>query len=90
MGKGYATEGSQALLETAFTELGVRLVWGESMCSNLLSQKVMEKAGMTIAESIPNPDDMLMVEGAERGGLRHDMSKEQWEQRQPGAERDTR
>jgi len=33
-GKGYATEGSRALLGEAFTELGVRLVWAETMSVN--------------------------------------------------------
>ncbi len=84
--KGYATEGSQALLEKAFTELDVRLVWGETMCVNLPSQKVMEKAGMTIAKSVPTPDDMLMVEGSELGGLRYEIAKERWEQLQPERE----
>ena len=81
-GKGYATEGSQALLAKAFTELDVRLVWGETMCVNLPSQRVMEKVGMTVADSIPTPDDMLMVENAELGGLRYEIVKEQWEQQQ--------
>lgn len=85
-GKGYATEVSRALLEKAFTELNVRLVWGATMCVNLPSQKVMEKAGMTLAESIPTPDDMLMVEGAEFGGLQYEIAKEQWERQQQGAE----
>lgn len=78
-GKGYATELSRALLAKAFTELDVRLVWGETMCVNRPSQKVMEKAGMTIAKSIPTPDDMLEVEDAELGGLRYEIAKEQWE-----------
>ena len=30
-GKGYATEGSRALLGKAFSELDVRLVWGATM-----------------------------------------------------------
>ncbi|MEW2260641.1 GNAT family N-acetyltransferase [Streptomyces sp. NPDC047869] len=33
-GKGYATEGSRALLGKAFTELGVRMVWAETMAVN--------------------------------------------------------
>jgi RimJ/RimL family protein N-acetyltransferase len=85
-GKGYATEVSQALLAKAFTELDVRLVWGETMCVNLPSQKVMEKAGMTMAKSVPTPDDMLGVEESELGGLRYEIAKAQWEQQQPRAE----
>ena len=47
-GKGYATEVSAALLAKAFTELDVRVVWGETMALNRASQKVMEKVGMTV------------------------------------------
>ena len=79
-GKGYATEGSQALLSKAFTDLEVRLVWGATMTVNRASRSVMEKVGMTVAESIPTPDDMLMVEGAELGGVVCTITKEQWEQ----------
>ena len=78
-GNGYATEGSRALLRKAFTELDVRLVWGDTMSLNLPSQRVMEKLGMTVAETLPTPDDMLTVEGSELGGLRYRISKEQWE-----------
>ena len=79
-GNGYATEGSRGLLRKAFVELDVRLVWGETMFANLPSQKVMEKVGMTVAEAIPTPDDMKMIERSELGGLRYEIAKEQWEQ----------
>lgn len=80
-GKGYATEGSRALLSKAFSELDVRLVWGATMSVNLPSQKVMEKVDMTLAESIPTPENMQMVEGSELGGVRYEIAKEQWERR---------
>ena len=79
-GKGYATEVSLALLRKAFTELDVRLVWGETMARNVPSQKVMEKVGMHVAKEVPTPDDMLLVEGSEFGGLRYEITNEQWEQ----------
>ncbi len=79
-GKGYATEGSRALLNKAFTELDVRLVWGATMSVNHSSQKVMAKLGMTVAGAIPTPEDMQMVEGAELGGVLYQIAKEQWEQ----------
>ncbi|MFH8338444.1 GNAT family N-acetyltransferase [Streptomyces sp. AM6-12] len=80
-GKGYATEGSRALLRKAFTELGVRMVWADTMSVNRGSRNVMEKVGMTLAESIPTPPDMAKVEGAEFGGVRYEITKEQWERR---------
>ncbi|MFQ3556042.1 GNAT family N-acetyltransferase [Streptomyces gramineus] len=46
---------------------------------------VMEKLGMTLAENIPTPDDMMAVEGAEHGGVRYEITKEQWEGRQASA-----
>ncbi|MCG7288014.1 GNAT family N-acetyltransferase, partial [Cellulomonas sp. ACRRI] len=50
-GRGYATEVSSALLAKAFTDLDVRVVWGATMALNRPSQRVMEKAGMTVAQT---------------------------------------
>ena len=79
-GRGYATEGSRALLGKAFTELGVRTVWAETMSVNHGSRNIMEKLEMTLVDTIPTPPDMEMVEGAEHGGVRYEITKEQWEQ----------
>lgn len=77
-GKGYATEGSRALLEKGFTELGVQTVWAATMTVNLPSQRVLDKVGMTVAERIGTPDFMLAVEGSELGGLRYELDREAW------------
>ena len=53
-GKGYATEGSRALLAKGFTELGVRRVWADTMALNDRSRKVMAKVGMTMTGT-PKP-----------------------------------
>lgn len=79
-GRGIATEVSAALLEKAFTELDVRMVWGETMALNVTSQRVMEKVGMVVAKNLDTPEDMMMVEGADLGGFRYEITKEQWEQ----------
>jgi RimJ/RimL family protein N-acetyltransferase len=78
-GKGYATEVSTALLGKAFAELDVRVVWGDTMFLNRPSQHVMEKVGMAVTETLGTPDDMLAVEGSELGGLRYEITKDQWE-----------
>lgn len=78
-GKGYATEGSQALLTRAFTELGVRMVWAETMTVNHGSRNVMKKLAMTLTDTLPMPDDMATIEGAEHGGVRYEITREQWE-----------
>lgn len=79
-GNGYATEGSRALLAKGFTELGVRLVWAATMSLNDGSRKVMEKIGMTMTGTLETPPDMQMVEGAEHGGVRYEITKKQWGQ----------
>ncbi|KIF77873.1 GCN5 family acetyltransferase [Streptomyces sp. 150FB] len=79
-GKGYATEGSRALLRKAFTGLGVRMVWAETMAVNEGSRNIMQKLEMTLADTIPTPSDMEMIEGSEHGGVRYEITKEQWEQ----------
>ena len=80
-GKGYATEGSRALLGKAFAELGVRVVWAETMCVNEASRKVMEKLGMTVTDTLDTPPDMQMIEGAEHGGVRYEITESQWAHR---------
>ncbi|MFJ9417795.1 GNAT family N-acetyltransferase [Streptomyces sp. NPDC101227] len=79
-GKGYATEGSRALLAKAFMELGVHTVWAATMSVNHGSRNIMEKLGMTLAGTLPTPPDMERVEGSEFGGVRYEIAKEQWEQ----------
>lgn len=44
-GKGYATEGSVALIRSAFHEFRVRRVWAQTMAVNHASRRVMEKSG---------------------------------------------
>ena len=50
-GKGYATEGSRALIRKGFTELGVRRVVAETMAVNTASRRVMKKAGLRLVRT---------------------------------------
>ena len=45
-GRGYATAIARALLEIAFTDLGLRRVTAECFADNVASWRVMEKVGM--------------------------------------------
>ena len=63
----------------AFAELDVRVVWGETMALNVASQHVMEKVGMAVTQTVETPEDMMAVEGAELGGYRYEITREQWE-----------
>ena len=88
-GRGYATEGSRALIRKGFSELGVRRVVAETMAVNIASRRVMEKAGLTLERTFhrswPNP-----IEGAEQGEVEYAFTKADWERQQAaGRERGT-
>jgi RimJ/RimL family protein N-acetyltransferase len=50
-GRGYATEGSLALIDKAFTELRADRVYASTMAVNVASRRVMEKAGTGAPDS---------------------------------------
>lgn len=54
-GRGYATEGSRALIRKGFTEFGVQRVVAEAMAGNQASRRVMEKAGLTLVRTFRQP-----------------------------------
>ena len=65
-GNGYATEGSLALIRKGFTELGVRLVFAETMAVTLASRRVMEKAGLRYVRTF-HQDWPYRIPGDEHG-----------------------
>lgn len=50
-GKGYATEGSRALIRKGFTELGARRVFAITYQDNVASRRVMEKSGLRLVRT---------------------------------------
>jgi RimJ/RimL family protein N-acetyltransferase len=85
-GKGYATEGSRALIRKGFTEFGVQRVVAEAMAVNLASRRVMEKAGLTLVRTFHQPWP-YPIEGDELGDVEYALTKANWEQ-QDQARRD--
>lgn len=73
-GKGYATEGSRALIRKGFTELGVERVVAETMVVNLGSRRVMEKAGLTLVRTF-HRDGLDAIEGSEHGVVEYALSR---------------
>ncbi|HYB17467.1 MAG TPA: GNAT family N-acetyltransferase [Streptosporangiaceae bacterium] len=51
-GRGYATEGAQALIQRAFSELGVSQVVATTMAVNSASRRVLEKAGLRYVRTV--------------------------------------
>jgi RimJ/RimL family protein N-acetyltransferase len=81
--KGYATEGSRALITMGFTDLGVERVFGHTMTVNAASRRVLEKCGMTLVRTTAyeGPD---VIEGSEHGEVEYALTKPEWQARAAG------
>jgi RimJ/RimL family protein N-acetyltransferase len=85
--KGYATEGSRAVIDLGFTELGVERVFAHTMTLNAASRHVLEKCGLTLVATTPY-DGPFDIEGAELGQVEYALTKVEWEAGQaPGGGR---
>lgn len=80
-GKGYATEGSRALIRKGFAELGVRRVFAETMAVNLASRRVMEKSGLSYVRTF-HEEWPYRIEGEEQGDVEYSLGKDEWESRE--------
>jgi RimJ/RimL family protein N-acetyltransferase len=80
-GKGFATEGSRALIHKGFTEFGVRRVTAYTMSVNKASRGVMEKSGLSFVRTFHQewPD---VIEGAEHGDVEYALTRDDWERAQ--------
>ncbi len=76
-GRGFATEGSRALIERAFTDLGARRVWAETMTVNAASRRVMEKAGLRFIGPVFH-DWPEKLPGDEFGDVMYTVTRDQW------------
>jgi RimJ/RimL family protein N-acetyltransferase len=68
-GRGYATEGSRALIAKAFGELGVRRVHAETMVVHSASRAVMERAGLRYVRTFHQPIP----------GVEYALTREEWD-----------
>jgi RimJ/RimL family protein N-acetyltransferase len=76
--KGYATEGSRALIGMGFTDLGVERVWGHTMTANAASRRVMENCGLTLVRTAPYQGTDI-IEGAEQGEVEYALTRAEWQ-----------
>ncbi len=79
-GKGYATEGSRALIRAGFTEYGVERVVAETMAVHTASRGVMEKAGLRLVRTFHQPWP-CRIEGDEHGDVEYALSRADWHDR---------
>lgn len=76
-GKGYATEGSRALVRHGFAELGVQRVYAETMTVNTGSRRVMEKAGLRFVRTF-HQDWPQEIPGGEHGDVEYALTLDEW------------
>jgi RimJ/RimL family protein N-acetyltransferase len=75
--KGYATEGSSALVDQAFRELGAQRVYAETMTVNAASRRVMEKVGLKYIRTfhLEWPEE---IEGTAEGDVEYALTRAEW------------
>jgi len=82
-GKGYATEGSRALVRKGFTELGVQCLIATTDRVNHASRRVMEKAGLTLIRTFRFDDPWpCLPEGPEQDGVDYALAGADWEKQE--------
>ncbi|GGQ68374.1 GNAT family N-acetyltransferase [Couchioplanes azureus] len=77
-GRGFATEGSRALIDKGFTDLGVERVTANTMAVNTGSRRVMEKAGLRFRRNFTG-DWPEAIEGSEHGEVEYELTRVEWE-----------
>jgi RimJ/RimL family protein N-acetyltransferase len=79
-GRGYATEGARALVDKAFTDLGLDRVRAETMVVNTRSRRVMDNAGLRYVKTFfaDWPD---RIPGDEQGDVEYAVTRQEWERR---------
>ena len=82
-GQGFATEGSEALINKGFRELGVTKVVATTMSVNVRSRRVMEKVGLRFEMEFVYPGEPFPGWSAEDCmEVKYGMTREQWLARQ--------
>jgi len=76
-GRGYATEGSRALIDKGFAELGAERVVASTMVVNLASRRVLEKSGLRFVRVFHQPWP-YSIEGEEEGDVEYALSRQEW------------
>jgi RimJ/RimL family protein N-acetyltransferase len=77
-GRGFASEGSRALIDMGFERLGVERVHASTMAVNVGSRRVMEKVGMRFLREF-HADWPMRIPGDEPADVEYAIDRAQWE-----------
>ena len=78
-GKGYATEGSRALIDKGFAEHGVERVVAYTMAVHVASRRVLENAGLRYVRTSYQPWP-YPIPGDEEGDVEYALTRSEWEE----------
>lgn len=78
-GRGYATEGSQALIDHGFAATDINRVVAETMVVHTASRRVMEKSGMRLVRTF-HAEWPVRIPGDEFGDVEYAITRDQWAQ----------
>jgi RimJ/RimL family protein N-acetyltransferase len=77
-GKGYASEGSRALIDNGFLHHDVERVNATTMAINIGSRRVMEKAGLRYVRTFDS-EWPVRIPGDEEGDVEYAITRAEWE-----------
>ena len=78
-GKGFATEGSRALVQKGFSDLDVRGVVASTLVVHAASRCVLENAGLRFVR-VFRADWPYAIEGDEHGDVEYALTRSEWEE----------
>ncbi|MGI8517299.1 MAG: GNAT family N-acetyltransferase [Acidimicrobiia bacterium] len=78
--RGFATEGSRALIERGFADPAVTRIRAETMAVHTASRRVMERAGMRFVR-IFHAEWPFRIPGDEHGDVEYEITRAEWENR---------
>lgn len=82
-GRGFATEGSRAIVEKAFRETDVARIVASTMTVNAGSRRVLEKIGLRYLRTYHEDYDEP-VDGIEHGDVEYALTRAEWLATAPG------
>jgi RimJ/RimL family protein N-acetyltransferase len=78
-GRGYASEGSRALLEHGFRTVRAPRISARTLAANLASRRVMEKCGLSFERDFVYAQDVLAGRSPEeRAAVKFSITRAQW------------
>jgi len=79
-GKGFATEGSRALIRKGFCELKVGKIVADTLVGNVRSRRVLEVLGMSLeSEFVLDAEEFPAWDAEQRRGVKYALTREAWE-----------